>query len=78
MKGLGLGLLGGALALVVSLVPQPSHGQIQMVCPLILVCLLLGPMYSTPLWRRIQLSETGSFKTPDLPSRFQRPPPPIL
>jgi hypothetical protein len=63
-------------ALVLAIVPHPGHMHAAMACPLLLVVFLFGSLDACSfLWRRLPSRERCFAQAPDLPSRFQRPPP---
>jgi hypothetical protein len=66
-------------ALLVSLLPQHDHVHVAMTGPLLLVIFLFGTVdIWSSLWKRLPSSEACCSQCPDLPSRFQRPPPASL
>ena len=66
-------------ALLISLVPHHDHLDAAMICPLLVVAFLLViPNVSSSLWHLSLRSEHYFPQLPDLPSRFQRPPPSLI
>jgi hypothetical protein len=66
-------------ALLMFLLPHPNHPNVAMTCPLLVMVFLFGAIdVPFSLWRVSLLSEPYSPQSPDLPSRFQRPPPALL
>jgi hypothetical protein len=69
-------VVGLLLALLVSLLPHHDHSGLTMTCPLLVIVLLFGTIDAlSSSWRFSLSSETRSRQSPDLLSRFQRPPP---
>lgn len=64
------------LTLLLVLLTHPHHLTGAMACPVLAMVFLFG-IIEIPfsLWRLSQLSEEYPQQSPDLPSRFQRPPP---
>jgi hypothetical protein len=63
-------------ALLIILLPHPDHLSAAMTCPLLVIVFLFGAIdVPFSLWHILLLSEPYSPQSPDLPSRFQRPPP---
>jgi hypothetical protein len=63
-------------ALLIILLPHPDHLSVAMTCPLLVRVFLFGAIdVPFSLWHTSLLSEPYSPQSPDLPSRFQRPPP---
>jgi hypothetical protein len=67
------------LALAVVLLPNPHHLNVSIACPLLVVVFLFGTIdASVPLGQLSPVNEERSFQSPDLPFRFQRPPPALI
>jgi hypothetical protein len=63
-------------ALVIVLLPQSHHLSVSMACPLLVVVFLFGTVDASVSLRHLSpVDEECSFQSPDLPFRFQRPPP---
>jgi hypothetical protein len=63
-------------ALVVVLLPHPHHISVSMACPFLVVVFLFGTIDASVSLRYVSpVNEECSFQSPDLPFRFQRPPP---
>jgi hypothetical protein len=63
-------------ALLITLLPHPDHLSVAMTYPLLVMVFLFGAIdVPFSLWHMSLLSEPYSPQSPDLPSRFQRPPP---
>jgi hypothetical protein len=66
-------------ALAVVLLPHPHHLFVSIACPLLVVVFLFGTIdASVSLGRVSPVNEECSFQSPDLPFRFQRPPPALF
>jgi hypothetical protein len=66
-------------ALVVILLPHPHHLNVSIACPLLVVVFLFGAIDTSVSLRHVSpVNEEGSFQSPDLPFRFQRPPPALF
>jgi hypothetical protein len=67
------------LTLLVVLVPASHHSTALMALPVLATVFLFG-IIKVPLslWPVSPLSEARPLQSPDLPSRFQRPPPATL
>lgn len=66
-------------ALAVVLHPNPHHLNVSIACPLMVVVFLFGTIdASVPLGHVSPVNEECSFRSPDLPFRFQRPPPALI
>ena len=64
------------LALVVVLLPHQDHVNVSIACPLLVVVFLFGIIDASVSLRHVSpVDEECSFQSPDLPFRFQRPPP---
>jgi predicted MFS family arabinose efflux permease len=65
--------------LLVVLVPPSHHITVAMACPVLAMVFLFGTI-NVPfsLWVVSAVSEAHPPQAPDLPSRFQRPPPAAL
>ena len=65
--------------LLLILLPHPHYHAVAAACPVLAVVFLFGAVYvPRSLWILSHLSETHLPQSPDLPSRFQRPPPASL
>jgi hypothetical protein len=66
-------------ALVIFLLPQSHHLSVSMACPLLVVVFLFGTVDASVSLRHVSpVNEECSFQSPDLPFRFQRPPPALF
>jgi hypothetical protein len=66
-------------ALLIFLLPHPDHLSVAMTCPLLVMVFLFGTIDGPfSLWHMSLLNEPYSPHSPDLPSRFQRPPPALF
>jgi len=66
-------------ALLLVLLPHSHHLTVAAACPVLAVVFLFGVVpVSYSLWLPLQASEAYLPQSPDLPSRFQRPPPTTL
>jgi hypothetical protein len=66
-------------ALLIFLLPHRDHLSVAMTCPLLAVVFLFGAIdVPSSLWHMSLPSEPHSPQSPDLPSRFQRPPPALF
>jgi hypothetical protein len=67
------------LALVVVLLPHQDHVNVSIACPLLVVVFLFGIIDASVSLRHVSpVDEECSFQSPDLPFRFQRPPPALF
>jgi hypothetical protein len=65
--------------LLLVLLPHPHYLTVVATYPVLAVVFLFGAVYvPRSLWSLSLLSETHLPQSPDLPSRFQRPPPASL
>jgi hypothetical protein len=65
--------------LLLVLLPHPHHLVVTAAYPVLAVVFLFGIVHVPgSLWLRSQVSEEHPPQSPDLPSRFQRPPPPTI
>ncbi len=65
--------------LLVVLLPLSHHMTVAMACPVLAMVFLFGTInVPLSLWVVSQVSEAHPLQSPDLPSRFQRPPPAAL
>jgi hypothetical protein len=66
-------------ALLIVLLPHPHHLSISMASPLLVMVFLSGTIdVPVSLWHLSRVSKECSLKSPDLPSRFQQPPPALF
>jgi hypothetical protein len=66
-------------ALVLVLLPQSHHVSVSMACPLLVVVFLFGTVDASVSLRHVSpVNEKCSVQSPDLPFRFQRPPPALF
>ncbi len=65
------------VTLLVVLLPHTHHIPAAMACPVMAMVFLFGTV-EVPLWLLSPESEALPAQAPDLPSRFQRPPPAAL
>ena len=67
------------LTLLVVLLPPSHHITVLMACPVLAMVFLFGTInVPLSLWLVSPVSEVRPPLSPDLPSRFQRPPPAAL
>ncbi len=67
------------LTLLLLLLPHPHYHTVAAAYPVLAVVFLFGALHvPCSLWILSLLSETHLPQSPDLPSRFQRPPPASL
>jgi hypothetical protein len=67
------------LTLLLVLLPHPHHLTGAIACPVLAVVFLFGTIdIPFSLWLLSQVSEEHPPQSPDLPSRFQRPPPALI
>jgi hypothetical protein len=68
-----------AFALLMALLPHHDHLSVAMTRPLLVMAFLFGTIdVPSSLWRISLSIEPYSPQSPDLPSRFQRPPPALF
>jgi len=81
-KHRALKFIAGAVllfTLLVVLLPHAQHITVAMACPVLAMVFLFGTInVPLSLWLVSQVSEAHPPQSPDLPFRFQRPPPAIL
>jgi hypothetical protein len=66
-------------ALAVVLLLHPHHLNVSIACPLLVVVFLFGTIDASVSLRHVSpVNEECSFQSPDLPFRFQRPPPTLF
>jgi hypothetical protein len=74
-----LAVIALLFALAVILLPHPHHLNVSIACPLLVVVFLFGAIDASVSLRHVSpVNEECSFQSPDLPFRFQRPPPALF
>jgi predicted MFS family arabinose efflux permease len=67
------------LTLLVVLLPPSHHSTVLLACPVLATVFLFGTINAPlSLWLVSPVSDARPTQSPDLPSRFQRPPPSAL